>query len=102
MELCRWWPTVKVRNYYGGQDDRAQLRFELTRGKTKGKDLDVILTTYNMVQSKGEDRGFFKKFRINYVVYDEAHMLKNFTTKRYQSLLKIRVSPLEIGLKNPV
>lgn len=89
-ELRRWWPSVRVLNYYGTQEDRAQLRHKLTRGKQRDKQVDVLLTTYNMVTSKGDDRAFFKKFLINYVVYDEAHMLKNFSTKRYQTLLKIR------------
>lgn len=53
--------------------------------------IDVLLTTYNMVGSKTEDRKFFKRFRINYVIYDEGHLLKNCNTDRYRNLMKIHV-----------
>uniref|UniRef100_A0A183CXI1 Helicase ATP-binding domain-containing protein n=1 Tax=Gongylonema pulchrum TaxID=637853 RepID=A0A183CXI1_9BILA len=48
-----------------------------------------LLTTYNMVGSKAEDRKFFKRFRINYVIYDEGHLLKNCSTDRYKNLMKV-------------
>ncbi|CAJ0936165.1 unnamed protein product, partial [Mesorhabditis belari] len=43
-----------------------------------------------MVVSKSDDKNFFKNFKINYVVYDEGHMLKNCSTERYKSLMKIK------------
>lgn len=53
--------------------------------------IDVLLTTYSMVGSKVEDRKFFKRFKINYVIYDEGHLLKNCSTERYKNLMKIHV-----------
>ena len=32
---------------------------------------------------------FFRKLKLEYCVYDEAHMLKNMNSIRYQSLIKI-------------
>ncbi|CAJ0943298.1 unnamed protein product, partial [Mesorhabditis belari] len=54
--------------------------------------VDVLLSTYNMVGSKSDDKKFFKNFKINYVIYDEGHMLKNCSTERYKSLMKIKSS----------
>lgn len=45
-----------------------------------------------MIVSKPEDRQFFKKFSLNYVIYDEGHMLRSCNTQRYQNLMKVRGS----------
>ncbi len=45
-------------------------------------DFDVILTTYNMVISSADDRVLFRKMTFHYVIFDEAHMLKNMATAR--------------------
>ena len=55
-------------------------------------DVDVILTTYNLVSSTPEDRKLFRQIPINYLIFDEGHMLKNMGTQRYQYLHKMRVS----------
>ena len=34
----------------------------------------------------------FKKMEFHYVVFDEAHMLKNMASQRYEQLMKIRCS----------
>lgn len=44
-----------------------------------------------MVTSSAEDRSFFKRLEFNYVVFDEAHMLKNMASQRYGNLMKIKV-----------
>merc|ERR1711981_23843 len=43
-----------------------------------------------MVVSSAEDRVLFKKMQFCYIVYDEAHMLKNMASQRYEQLMKIR------------
>merc|ERR1712032_1128331 len=40
----------------------------------------------------GEDRVLFKKMEFHYVVFDEAHMLKNMASQRYEQLMEIRCS----------
>lgn len=45
-----------------------------------------------MVTSSAEDRMFFKRLEFNYVVFDEAHMLKNMASQRYTNLMRIKVT----------
>ena len=44
-----------------------------------------------MVNSTPEEKKMFRVTPMHYVVFDEAHMLKNMNTQRYESLIKIRV-----------
>ncbi|CAH0398191.1 unnamed protein product [Chilo suppressalis] len=86
-ELARWCPSLRVSKYYGHPEERRQLRIEYARGLDK---YDVVLTTYTMVSSCPEERKMFRITPMHYVVYDEAHMLKNMSTQRYDNLLKIK------------
>ena len=47
-----------------------------------------------MASGSNEDRALFKKLKFNYAIFDEGHMLKNMSSMRYQSLMKIRVRGL--------
>lgn len=49
----------------------------------------MLLTTYHVVSSTPEERKMFSVTQIHYVIFDEAHMLKNMTTQRYTQLTKI-------------
>ncbi len=51
---------------------------------------DVILTTYNMVISSADDRVLFRKLDFHYVIFDEAHMLKNMASARYENLMRVQ------------
>ncbi|CAB3403479.1 unnamed protein product [Caenorhabditis bovis] len=86
-EFQKWCPSLKVLTYYGNQDERRHLRHRVKKQKAK---IDVILTTYNMVTSKTDDKKFFKNFSLNYVIYDEGHMLKNCDSERYRGLMKVK------------
>lgn len=55
-------------------------------------DVDIIVTTYNLVSSTPEERRLFRVMPMQYVVFDEAHMLKNMGTIRYENLVRINVS----------
>merc|ERR550517_782648 len=88
-ELELWPPDIEVVTYWGSQDERRHLRLQLVQDELN---YDVILTTYNMVVSSAEDRVLFKKMEFHYVVFDEAHMLKNMASQRYEQLMKIRCS----------
>ena len=44
-----------------------------------------------MASGSAEDRGLFKKLKFHYAIFDEGHMLKNMSSNRYQSLMKIKV-----------
>lgn len=52
-----------------------------------------------MVSSCPEERKMFRITPMHYVVYDEAHMLKNMSTQRYDNLLKIKVRFLLLYVK---
>jgi len=86
-ELATWAPEIKMVTYWGSQDERRHLRLQLVQDELQ---YDVILTTYNMVISSAEDRVLFKKMQFCYIVFDEAHMLKNMASQRYEQLMKIR------------
>lgn len=49
----------------------------------------VIVFRYNMVHSCSEDRALFKRLKIHTVIFDEAHMLKNMNSQRFENLMKI-------------
>lgn len=85
-EFDTWCPEIKLLQYYGNQDYRAQTRHYIARNLDA---VDVVLTTYNVAQSP-DDRKLFKKMRFEYLIFDEAHMLKNMKSSRYQSLIKIK------------
>lgn len=52
--------------------------------------MDVILAPVTYFQKeKSDDRRFLNKFRFDYLVVDEAHMLKNAQSTRYRMLDKI-------------
>jgi len=85
-EFDVWCPEIRILQYYGSQEHRAQIRYYVARNPN---DLDVILTTYNVAQNP-EDRKLFKKIGFEYLIFDEAHMLKNMKSSRYQSLIKIK------------
>lgn len=45
-----------------------------------------------MVGNTSEEKKMFRVTPIHYVVFDEAHMLKNMNTQRYENLMRIHVS----------
>ncbi|KAG9006776.1 hypothetical protein FRB94_000460 [Tulasnella sp. JGI-2019a] len=85
-EFQRFAPDIDVRTYYGSQNDRVELRYELA----SSDEWDVVLTTYNFAAGNEHDRKFFKKTEWEVCVFDEGHMLKNFQSQRYEALMRIR------------
>lgn len=86
-ELAKWCPALQVEMYYGSIDERRQMRISYAKGGLAN--IDVLLTTYHTVGSSPEERKMFRVSNIQYVVFDEAHMLKNMTTQRYANLIRI-------------
>ncbi|XP_014471797.1 PREDICTED: SWI/SNF-related matrix-associated actin-dependent regulator of chromatin subfamily A containing DEAD/H box 1 homolog isoform X2 [Dinoponera quadriceps] len=86
-ELERWSPGLKVVQYYGSQDERKEMRMGWRNGDLE--DVDVLLTTYSLICSTPEERRLFRVMPIDYVVFDEAHMLKNMSSVRYENLVRI-------------
>jgi len=82
QEFERWCPTMKVEKYHGSMDERRYLR---TQWIKKGfGDIDVVLTTYSCAANSNEEKKLFKTKEFHYIVYDEAHKLKNMTTQTFE------------------
>lgn len=85
-EFDTWCPEIKLLQYYGTQEYRAQIRHYVHKNTNE---VDVVLTTYNIAQNP-DDRKLFKRLGFEYIIFDEAHMLKNMKSGRYQGLIKIK------------
>lgn len=85
-EFDKWTPGVRILQYTGSQIERAHMRQWVS---LHAQEVDIILTTYNIAQNP-DDRRLFKKINFEYLIYDEAHMLKNMKSQRYQNLIKIK------------
>lgn len=89
VEFERWCPQLKIFMYYGTTEERKMYRIDYW-SKGSIKEYDVILTTYTMVTNTPEERKMFRITQMHYVVFDEAHMLKNMNTQRYENLIRIK------------
>lgn len=91
-EFARFAPLIAIQTYYADKNDRPHLRATLSdtqRCQSKTSEgWEVLITTYNLAQGDDRDRKFFRKIEWDCCVYDEGHVLKNFQSQRYQSLLK--------------
>ncbi|OBS82214.1 hypothetical protein A6R68_23797 [Neotoma lepida] len=88
-EVNLWCPTLNVLCYYGSQEERKQIRFNI---HNKYEDYNVIVTTYNCAISSSDDRSLFRRLKLNYAIFDEGHMLKNMGSIRYQHLMTINAN----------
>ena len=86
-------PDFNFTVYQGSIDERRALRYDVLNNRFE-KPLNGILATYGLIASTNEDKAFFRKIKFEYCVFDEAHMLKNMNSIRYQSLIKIQVKKL--------
>ncbi|KAJ6499246.1 SNF2 family N-terminal domain-containing protein [Mycena sanguinolenta] len=91
-EFARFAPTIAVQTYYAGKEERVELRemlIDTQRCKSQTDNgWEVLITTYNLAQGDDRDRKFFRKIAWDCCVFDEGHVLKNFQSQRYQTLLK--------------
>ena len=88
LQINKWCSTIDVLQYYGSQEQRADLRAEIFQSP---QDYDIILTTYSMCYSQ-DDRKLFKRITFEYAIFDEAHQLKNMNSKKYNGLIMIKVN----------
>lgn len=90
-EFQRFAPSLSVRAYYAGKDERAELRQDLLdtqRSEDNEDGWEILVTTYNLAQGDDRDRKFFRRVVWDTCVFDEGHVLKNFQSQRYQALLR--------------
>ncbi|KAK5124289.1 hypothetical protein LTR85_001992 [Meristemomyces frigidus] len=85
-EFARFAPSLKVVPYYGLQGERPALQQQINDDFDT---IDVVVTTYDMA-SKPDDNRFLRNLGPAVCVYDEAHILRNPNSQRYEGLMKIK------------
>lgn len=80
MEFKKWCPGFKVLSYYGSIEERKRKR----QGWQSDDMWNVCISSYQIVL---QDQQVFKRRRWHYMILDEAHNIKNFQSKRWQTLL---------------
>ena len=84
IEFRRWAPGMKLVVYYGSQDARRKKRL----GWTKPDAFDVCITSYQLVMQDAEH--FKRVSNWKYMILDEAHMIKNWRSKKWQILQQFK------------
>lgn len=85
-EFSMFSPNLRVEPYYGGQNERVEIQAHL---ESEMKDIDVIVTTYDMAVKAGDSKFLRKRVSPVVCVYDEGHALKNRYSSRYKALLSL-------------
>lgn len=80
MEFKKFLPGFKILSYYGNQRERKEKRV----GWQKENAMNVCITSYQLVLA---DQHIFRRKAWMYLILDEAHHIKNFRAKRWQTLL---------------
>ncbi|KAI8978234.1 SNF2 family N-terminal domain-containing protein [Trametes punicea] len=83
MEFKKFLPGFKVLSYHGNSKQRKELR----QGWNNKYHFNVCITSYTLAS---RDAHVFKRKRWYYMILDEAHMIKNFKSQRWNTLLMFR------------
>jgi SNF2 family DNA or RNA helicase len=81
-EIKRFCPGLKVISYFGSSKHRKNLR----TGWSKPNFFNICVTSYQLVV---QDFTSFRRKKWYYMILDEAHNIKNFKSKRWQTLLRL-------------
>lgn len=79
-EFLKWSPAFKILTYFGSAKERKFKR----QGWLKPNSFHVCITTYRLVI---QDSKVFKRKKWKYLILDEAHLIKNWKSQRWQTLL---------------
>lgn len=79
-EFLKWCPAFKILTYFGSAKERRIKR----QGWLKPNSFHVCITTYRLVI---QDAKVFKRKKWKYLILDEAHLIKNWKSQRWQTLL---------------
>lgn len=79
-EFMKWCPAFKILTYFGSAKERKYKR----QGWMKPNSFHVCITTYRLVI---QDSNIFKRKKWKYLILDEAHLIKNWKSQRWQTLL---------------
>jgi helicase SWR1 len=80
MEFKKFLPGFRILGYHGN----AMRRKELRKGWTTKDCFNVCITSYTLA---AKDHHIFKRKAWYYMILDEAHMIKNFKSQRWNILL---------------
>ena len=80
VEFKKWCPALKVFTYYGSVKERRLKR----HGWSKPNSFHVCITSYRIAT---QDQVIFRRKNWEYLILDEAHMIKNWRSQRWQVLL---------------
>lgn len=83
MEFKKFLPGFKILSYHGNSKRRKELR----QGWYNKYQFNVCITSYALAS---RDAHIFKRKMWYYMVLDEAHMIKNFKSQRWNILLMFR------------
>lgn len=83
MEFKKFLPGFKTLSYHGSTKRRKELR----QGWNDKHRFNVCITSYTLAS---RDAHIFKRRPWYYMVLDEAHMIKNFKSNRWNTLLMFR------------
>jgi helicase SWR1 len=83
MEFKKFLPGFKTLSYHGSTNRRKELR----KGWNDKYHFNDCITSYTFAQ---RDARMFKRKAWYYMVLDEAHMIKNFKSQRWNILLMFR------------
>ncbi|GAX77679.1 hypothetical protein CEUSTIGMA_g5122.t1 [Chlamydomonas eustigma] len=81
MEFKKWCPAFKLMTYYGSAKERKAKR----QGWSKPNAFHICITSYTLVL---QDAKMFRRKKWKYLILDEAHMIKNWKSQRWQTLLR--------------
>lgn len=79
-EFLKWCPAFKILTYFGSAKERKHKR----QGWMKPNSFHICITTYRLVI---QDSKVFKRKKWKYLILDEAHLIKNWKSQRWQTLL---------------
>ncbi|KAM7270265.1 hypothetical protein ACFE04_029479 [Oxalis oulophora] len=79
-EFLKWCPAFKILTYFGSAKERKLKR----QGWMKPNSFHICITTYRLVI---QDSKVFKRKKWKYLILDEAHLIKNWKSQRWQTLL---------------
>ncbi|KAJ7658539.1 SNF2 family N-terminal domain-containing protein [Mycena rosella] len=83
MEFKKFLPGFKILSYHGSTKRRRELR----QGWNEKHHFNVCITSYTLAS---RDAMIFKRKPWYYMILDEAHMIKNFKSQRWNTLLMFR------------
>lgn len=83
MEFKKFLPGFKILSYHGSTKRRKELR----QGWYNKHHFNVCITSYTLASW---DAHIFKRKMWYYMILDEAHMIKNFRSQRWNILLMFR------------